>query len=207
MCRILLTSNGFYTDEIKRQFMQLINGFILNKSASIITTASREKHNNKFAIKAKEDLLSMGFSKADFIDIEFDSPDLLENNEVIYINGGNPYYLLYHLKKSGTDTLFKKMAKQDIVFVGVSAGAMILGQSIAVVDFFTPDMNSVGIKDLTAACLTKKLIFPHYDREDLFPDRLGRTIENRLKNFENKNNCSVTRLKDDQSLIVSNGSY
>ncbi|PUB03971.1 peptidase S51-like protein [Paenisporosarcina sp. OV554] len=119
MSKILLTSNGFFTDVIKQHFLQLIKGHLASKKATIITTASQQKQTNKFAIKAKEDLLRMGFNQVDFTDVEFDKPDSLENYDVIYINGGNPFYLLYHLKKSGADSILKKLAKQDIVFVGV----------------------------------------------------------------------------------------
>lgn len=91
MFRILLTSNGFFTDQIKQQFLQLINDQLENKKATVITTASQQKQDNKFAIKAKEDLIGMGFNLVDFTDIEFDQPDILRKYDVIYINGGNRF--------------------------------------------------------------------------------------------------------------------
>jgi dipeptidase E len=202
MFRILLTSNGFFTDQIKQQFLQLIDDQLENKKATVITTASQQKQDNKFAIKAKEDLIEMGFNLVDFTDIEFDQPDILRKYDVIYINGGNPYYLLYHLKKSGADLIIKKLAKQGVIFVGVSAGAMIFGQNIEVVSLFTPQMKNVQINDLSAIGLTNKIIFPHYDREDLFPDPLSRLIEDRLKVFESLTNYPIARLKDDEYLLV-----
>ncbi|MDR6123932.1 dipeptidase E [Bacillus sp. SLBN-46] len=202
MFRILLTSNGFFTDQIKQQFLQLIDDQLENKKATVITTASQQKQDNKFAIKAKEDLIEMGFNLIDFTDIEFDQPDILRKYDVIYINGGNPFYLLYHLKKSGADLIIKKLAKQGVIFVGVSAGAMIFGQNIEVVRLFTPQMNNVQINDLSAIGLTNKIIFPHYDREDLFPDPLSRSIEDRLKVFESLTNYPIARLKDDEYLLV-----
>jgi dipeptidase E len=202
MFRILLTSNGFFTDQIKQQFLQLIDDQLENKKATVITTASQQKQDNKFAIKAKEDLIEMGFNLVDFTDIEFDQPDILRKYDVIYINGGNPFYLLYHLKKSGADLIIKKLAKQGVIFVGVSAGAMIFGQNIEVVRLFTPQMNNVQINDLSAIGLTNKIIFPHYDREDLFPDPLSRSIEDRLKVFESLTNYPIARLKDDEYLLV-----
>ncbi|MFJ7754781.1 hypothetical protein ACQKGI_01210 [Peribacillus muralis] len=41
----------------------------------------------------------MGFKQVDFMDIEFDFPEGLEQYNVIYMNGGNPFHLLYHMKK------------------------------------------------------------------------------------------------------------
>ncbi|MGM1035135.1 MAG: Type 1 glutamine amidotransferase-like domain-containing protein [Bacillota bacterium] len=202
MNKILLTSNGFFTDLIKQQFLQLIDGDLSNIKATIITTASHKKQNNRFAMKAKEDLLGFGFKRVDFNDIEFDKTELLEKYNVIYINGGNPFYLLYHMKKSGADLILKDIAKQNTVIVGVSAGAIILGSNIEVVNYFTPQINTVDMQDLTALGLTNKAIFPHYDREDLFQNNSGRSIEDRLKVFENINKCSVVRLKDDESVLI-----
>ncbi|TKH15443.1 hypothetical protein FC678_02160 [Peribacillus simplex] len=95
---------------------------------------------------------------------------------VIYINGGNPFYLLYHMKKSGADLILKDMAKQNTVIVGGSAGAIILGPNIEVVNYFTPQINTVDMQDLTALGLTNKAMFPQYDREDLFQNNSGRSI-------------------------------
>jgi dipeptidase E len=202
MTKILLTSNGFFTDLIKQQFLQLIDGDLSNQKATIITTASHKKQKNRFAMKAKEDLLGYGFKKVDFNDIEFNKPELLEKYNVIYINGGNPFYLLYHMKKSEADLILKDIAKQNTVIVGVSAGAIILGPNIEVVNYFTPQINIVDMQDFTALGLTDIAIFPHYDREDLFPNNSGRSIEDRLKVFENTNRCSVVILKDDESLLI-----
>ncbi|MEC0301305.1 Type 1 glutamine amidotransferase-like domain-containing protein [Peribacillus frigoritolerans] len=202
MGKILLTSNGFFTDLIKQQFLQLIDGDLSNLKATIITTASHKKQNNRFAMKAKDDLLGFGFKKVDFNDIAFDKPELLEKYNVIYINGGNPFYLLYHMKKSGADLILKDIAKQNTVIVGVSAGAIILGPNIEVVNYFTPQINTVNMQNLTALGLTNKAIFPHYDREDLFQNNSGRSIEDRLKVFEIINKCSIVRLKDNESLLI-----
>lgn len=202
MSKLLLTSSGFYTGAIKNQFLKLLDGDISRMKAAIITTASIQKANNKYAQKAKEDFKVMGFQNIDFIDIEFDNPETLTQYNVIYISGGNPFNLLFHTKKSGADVLLRKLAAQNVVIVGVSAGALLLGPNIKLVHFFTPQMNIHNMEDLTALHLTDKLIFPHYDREDLFKDGTGKSIEDRLTEFEAFEKCEVTRLRDDQFISV-----
>lgn len=204
MSKLLLTSNGFFTEQIKNQFLQLICGELSDLKVSIITTASPLKENNQYARKAKEDFIQMGFHTIDFIDIEYDEPETLRQYDVIYINGGNPFDLLYHMKKSGTDLILKSLATQNIIIVGVSAGAVILGPNINIVNYFTPQMNAVYLNDLTALGLTNTYIFPHYDREDLFPDPVGKTIEDRLQTFETLNTCTVVRILDNQSILINN---
>jgi dipeptidase E len=202
MTKLLLTSNGFYTGDIKNQFLKLIDGEISQLKAAIITTASPQKENNRFALKAKEDFKGMGFQHIDFIDLEFDDPEMLAQKDVIYISGGNPFNLLFHTKKSGSGKILKKLASQNVVIVGASAGALLLGPNIKIVHFFTPQMNTLNINDFAALGLTDKLLFPHYDREDLFIDRSSKTIEERIREFEALENCEVTRLKDDQFISI-----
>ncbi|MDF2857948.1 MAG: peptidase [Neobacillus sp.] len=202
MTKLLLTSKGFFTEAIKNQFLKLIDGEISQLKATIITTASPQKENNRYAKKAKEDLKGMGFQNIDFIDLEFDNPENLLLKDVIYISGGNPFNLLFHTKKSGAVEIFKKIASQNVVIVGVSAGAILLGPNIKIVHFFTPQMNTLNIKDFAALDLTDKLVFPHYDREDLFKNGSGKSIEDRIEEFEALEKCEVTRIKDDQSISI-----
>lgn len=136
--KLLLTSNGFYNEAIKEQFLNLINGEPNELDVAIITTASPQKEINRFAQKAKVDFKDMGFQKIDFIDIEYDNPESLAQKDVIYINGGNPFNLLFYTKQSGADSMLQELVTKNVVIVGVSAGAVLLGPNIKVVHFFTP---------------------------------------------------------------------
>ncbi|TCI20457.1 peptidase E [Exiguobacterium sp. SL-9] len=202
MLKLLLTSNGFYTDSIKGHFLNLVGDEVYELNVAIITTASPHKENNKYAQKAKEDFKQMGFQNIDFIDLEFESPECLIQQDVIYIGGGNPFNLLFHFKNSGADNILRQLISKNIVVVGVSAGAILLGPNIEIVNFFTPQMDKLNTQDYSALGLTDKLVFPHYDREDLFKNSTNKTIEDRLKEFEARENCEVTRLKEDGYVTV-----
>lgn len=202
MSSLLLTSCGFNTEDIKNQFLSFIERDISHLKVSIITTASPMKENNRYAQRAVQDFKDMGFQHIDFVDIEFDDPQLLIHSDVIYINGGNPFTLLYYAKKSGADEIIKTLAAQNVTIVGVSAGTLLLGPNINIVDFFTPQMNTMDLTDFKALGLTDKLIFPHYDREDKFKDSTNKTIEERIVAFESNENCKVTRLKDEEYISI-----
>lgn len=202
MLKLLLTSNGFYTDAIKKQFLKLIDGEVNEMKVAIITTASPHKEKNRYAQKAKEDFREMGFQNIDFIDLEFDNPECLTQKDIIYINGGNPFNLLFHTKQSGADKILRQLVSKNVVIVGVSAGAVLLGPNIKVVHFFTPQMDTLNTRNFSALGLTDHLVFPHYDREGLFEDSTSKTIEVRLKEFETLENCEITRLKDDEFITV-----
>lgn len=202
MGSLLLTSCGFGTEEIKNQFLDLIDREISPLKVAILTTASPTRNHNRYAQRAMQEFKDMGFRHIDFVDIEFDDPQILMDRDVIYINGGNPFTLLYHGRKSGADQIMQRRAAQHVVIVGVSAGTLWLGPNINLVHVFTPQMNTMGLTDFQALGIFNSPIFPHYDREDLFPDAEGRTIEERISVFESEENCKVTRLRDEQCFSI-----
>ncbi|PQD93714.1 peptidase E [Pradoshia eiseniae] len=202
MSKFFLTSNGFSTEEIKAAFLKNLYDTPNKLKAAIITTASPLKERNKYAQKAMDDFKTMGFMFIDFVDLEYDNPAILFDYDVIYINGGNPFHLLLHIQMSGSEEIFKHLSKQKTVFVGFSAGAMILGPHIQLARFFTPRMNSLNLQDLSCLPLLDTIVFPHYDREDLFKDDSGKTIEERLSEFEKSHHCMVHRLKDNQFTLL-----
>ncbi|WP_394120028.1 Type 1 glutamine amidotransferase-like domain-containing protein [Planococcus donghaensis] len=201
MCKMLLTSNGFFTEVIKWKFLSVLPKPPSEIRAVIITTASPQKESSKSAIKAQKDLFEMDICHVAFFDFEYENPKALETYDVIFLNGGNPIQLLYRMKISGGIKVLRKLAQQDTVFIGASAGAMVLGGTVELAAFFAPELNTPKLTDFNALNLTDILLFPHYDREDLFPDEVGRTIEERIKQFESIKRVAVSRLKDDEYLL------
>lgn len=85
--------------------------------------------------------------------------------------------------------------------MGVSAGAIVLGPHIEIVQHFTPQMHAgIELADLTALGLFTFPLFPHYDRVDVFPGECS--IEERLQVFEQRCQVSVQRLRDDEALLL-----
>ena len=63
-------------------------------------------------------------------------------------------------------------------------------------------MNEIGLNNFTALALTEIAIFPHYDREDVFKDDSGKSMEDRLIEFERVHDISITRLRDDEYILT-----
>lgn len=168
---------------------------------AIVTTASPVKEQNKFAIKAKNDFIKMGYiaKNINFHDFDNDNNEKLLDMDIIYINGGNPYYLLHSINKHQIKNIFEKIKQTETIVIGASAGALVMSPSIEIVDYFTPEMNEVTLTDLTSLGLTTDYVFPHYDRFDLF----GEGIENKIKRFEENYQVSVIRLKDGDFRLVN----
>ena len=198
LCTIFLTSCGFINDSIKKAFMNELPKNFSKLKVGIITTASEQKEKNPFAIKVFNDFMEMGFTQIIFMDIEKEQVNL-EDFSIIYLNGGNPFRLLYFIKLNNLEEAFTQFCKKEKFLIGVSAGAIILGPTLQLVHDFTPQLNTYLKQELTGLSITDSCIFPHYDRSDLFGT--SPTIEQRIQTFEKQYNKAVIRLKDEDFRI------
>ena len=197
---LLLTSNGLSSKELLNCIKSNSNSC---NSAVIITTASVPfKINDKHIPKLSEELNSIGFT-VDFFDFDENNPYELLKYDLIEINGGNPFYLLNSIRKSGSEAIIKQIAKNKIL-VGISAGAVVLQKNINLIAEHSPEMNDkIRLNDLTGLGITNIEILPHYQR---FIERFEH-FEERAKSYETNNNCKVIRIDDGQGVLVFEDSF
>lgn len=85
-------------------------------------------------------------------------------SDIIYLGGGNTFYFLTYLRRSGLLREFKGFLARGGILTGMSAGAIILTPSIATATFpaFDRDVNHEKIQDLKACKLAPFEFFPHF---------------------------------------------
>lgn len=100
------------------------------------------------------------------IDIPFDNTLLAEilQSDMIHLGGGNTYYFLRYLRRSGMLAHLKSFVKKGGVLSGLSAGGIIMTPNIltASYPYFDRDENDQNVKNLKALNLTHFEFFPHY---------------------------------------------
>ena len=86
------------------------------------------------------------------------------SSDVVYLAGGNTFYFLKHLRRSGFLGELRKFYERGGVVAGLSAGAILLTPTIDLAAYpkFDADRNEVGLKDLRALGLVDFEFFPHY---------------------------------------------
>lgn len=130
------------------------------------------------------------------------SPELVEKafqNDVIYLAGGNTFYFLSHLKRSGLMPRLKQFAKNGGVIAGLSAGAILLTPHISLAGYpeFDKDENDVGLRNLKALDLVNFEFFPHFTKSP-------RVIE-ALAIYSENSNYPVIGCRDGGGIIVEDG--
>ncbi|WP_459825005.1 Type 1 glutamine amidotransferase-like domain-containing protein [Campylobacter concisus] len=83
--------------------------------------------------------------------------------DIIYISGGNTFYLLNELRKSRVWQAIKNAVKAGKIYIGESAGAVVAAPDTR---YATPmDENSVNVSDFTGLNLVDFFIVPHFGCE------------------------------------------
>lgn len=191
---IFLTSTGLTPENVSLKFKGLISN-PENTSVAIVTTAAEGKSENKYSQLAKKQFEELGFVTVDFVDLETEPQKDFSSYGVIYVCGGNTFKLLKFAREANFKSSVENLLEQGGVYIGVSAGSIIVGPSIAIAGEVAADSNGIGLEDLTGFGITDLIILPHYSPE----------IEKEASDFESKYSVKVERLNNSQAVLIENG--
>lgn len=193
---IILSANGLSSQKLLDETKKYMTASM--KTAVIVTTASVGYKDKDWHIpRLTTELESLGLV-VEYFDFDCQSAEALLNYNVILINGGNPFYLLKRMKESNCKSIFESFSNETII-IGVSAGSIVLQDSIELVAQYSPEMNhEINLTDLSGLGLVNLEILPHYNK---FLSRFER-FEERASEYEKANNCNAIRINDGQAVFV-----
>ena len=174
--RFLLTSAGIKNTSIRNALVDLLGKPIAESSALCIPTATYAMpggagHAWRFISgqEARTPMCELGWKSLGVleltalpsIDEELWVP-LVQETDVLLVNGGDPLYLCYWLRQSGLADLLPSLRA---VYVGLSAGSIVMAPNIGE-DFVRWKPPTGGDETLGMVGFS---IFPHLDHE-MLPD-------------------------------------
>ena len=189
---IVLTSNGLSGERLMTEMKKHING---GKAAVVVTADNVYKEKNYHVERLTKELQALGLSVECF-DFDCQSPAELAEYDVVELIGGNPYYLLHSIRTNGFASVLGDFAANKYI-IGCSAGALVLTPSLELIDKYSPEMNTIPLDDLSACHLTDVQILPHYSK---FIHKFE-YFEERCRQYEVENGCSVIRLNDGEGVL------
>lgn len=197
MKTILLTSAGM---NVRDEILKILPKPADQIKIAHIITASKAEKDISYLERESRIMGELGFNVEE-IDIEGKNENelraLLGGKDVIYVQGGNTFYLLKCVKESGFDKVVKELIDKGIIYIGVSAGSYIACPTIEMAYWKHPDRNTVGLTDLTGLDLVPFLLSAHFDPE----------YAPILKQEISKSKYAVRILEDNQAILVQDGSY
>lgn len=145
----------------------------------LMTPLSDKKRSDQeldFHYKNKEALKNIGINY-DFYDIvgksESEIINDLDKYELMYVEGGNPFFLLQESRKNNFAQYLQERVNNGLIYISTSAGSLIMGRDIESVSRPGKTAKDYGVTDTTAFNTVNFNIHPHWgkpSKHDLYMD-------------------------------------
>lgn len=131
--RVLLTSAGLETEEIKDYFVKMIGKEMALVKALFIPTAAIDASAIEVLPKCMNDLLKCGIQDKNIKVYDLHTGmgiDELRQYDVVYLCGGDTTYLLERVNATGFNTTLMKYIQANGMVIGVSAGSLLFSNNL-----------------------------------------------------------------------------
>ena len=191
---LVLCSNGLSSKTIMSYIRDKLSSC---RTAALVVTADNEyKERNYHVPRGIAELESLNL-RVDIFDLDTQSADLLLDYVVVAFIGGNPYYLLHSIRENGAAKVLRDIAINRVL-IGWSAAAFVFSPTLELVNCYSPEMNFLGLTDLSGLSLTDIQVLPHYSR---FLAKYER-FEEKCCAYEKEHNINVIRLNDGDGVFI-----
>ncbi len=161
MKKLFLTSVFAKTAKEFKKFYGETNG----KSAVFIPTAANADGGGTIYIKRQRRVLEKLGLNICLLDISAAGSNeisaKLQNSDIIYIGGGNTFYLLQELKRSGADMIIREQIALGKAYIGESAGAVVAAPRIDYIEDMDKRDAAPNLSDCSALGLVDFYPLPH----------------------------------------------
>ncbi|MEE6031994.1 peptidase E [Avibacterium paragallinarum] len=194
MPKLFLCSSFNDVANLLPEFIENLSG----KHITFIPTASLPETVKFYVADGKRALEKMGVI-VDELEISRATPneikEKLTHNDGIYITGGNTFFLLQTLKQTGADKLIIEHIQQGKLYIGESAGAIVLSPNISyILDMDdpskAPELNSYhGLNSIDFYPL------PHYGEMPF-----AQIVDNIICNYKDK--LTLYPINNTQAIMI-----
>jgi dipeptidase E len=124
-------------------------------------------------------------------------PDSFADCDIFWVGGGNTYYLLQEVRRSGFDDFIIDRITAGVPYVGTSAGSLILAPDIECIKYAEehPDFES-SLESYNALNVFPLVPFVHFDNPD-FKEVYRKIVLDALEN-----DVAFVTLRDNQFIFV-----
>lgn len=214
--KLLLTSNGLCNKTIANRFVEMIGKPINEASIAFVPTAANlAKGTKDWFVNDLYNISKLKPKMLDIVDIAALPKDIwqarLEAVDVLFFSGGNTYYLMYWLKKSGLDKMLPKFLENKL-YAGISAGSIAATKTLL---FSGEDKTGLvkeyyNYEDKDGLALVDFYVRPHYEVPG-FSRATDESISSKAKDISETvygiDNETAIAVVDNKIEIVSEGKW
>lgn len=188
-----------YFAGVKKLFSDYAKEKNLENKVLFIPTAGNKEDYTAYIDEAQQTFRDLGF-EIEVLDIASCDRETAQakifQSKILYISGGNTFYLLQELKKKQLLSLIKEQIRDGLVYVGESAGAIITAKDIDYNKLMDDKTVATELSDTAGLDEVDFYVLPHYGEEP-FTDSSQKTFETYKKQLE------LLPLHNRQAIIVN----
>lgn len=186
-------------DIFKDQIQPKMHG----KKVLFIPTAAKVEKYDGYVDEAKIAFEKLGL-QIQILDISEASEDEIKREmgkaELLYVSGGNTFYLLSELKKKNLLPVIRSCIDLGMVYVGESAGAIIASQDVSYISITDDVVFGDNLGDFRALDIAGFNVLPHYG-EFPFKEATQEILDTYGKVL------NLIPINNSEAIVVNNGSY
>lgn len=179
---------------------QKLEGFSKNtlkgQKVAFFNTASQVEEYSEYVDQSIELLKELG--TVPFI-IDMESTDLesiIDSADVIFVAGGNTFYLLQELRKYKTDQLILNHINKGKLYIGESAGSVIMSPDIDYIKYMDEPEKAPNLQETRGLHVIDTYPVPHAET-----DYLGEAVLKIEEAYQGA--LALDVLKDDEVMLVT----
>lgn len=203
----MTTDKKLFLASFTAHVVDKLPGFIgkvpMETKMAFIPTAADPYTDRWFVEYDRKALSRLGYNFTDF-DIKGNTCqsliEKLSKFDALVLSGGNVFYLMEKAVESGFDKAIPKLIEKGVCYVGGSAGATLVGPSLAPVQTLDDPSKAPNLVSLDGIGIVDFVVLPHFG-EIKYKDRYEKII-NDYKDFKYR----IIPLANDRAVIVNNGS-
>ena len=201
---MILTSSLYESIGIVKKFL---DEKAESKKILFIPTATNVDEYKKYIHLTQKVFEDCGYEVESF-DISSFSEEIVKEkiaeSKIIFVSGGNTFYLLQELKKKNLISYLKEKIENGLFYIGESAGSVITVPDIEYADIVDDKTLATELTDYTGLNLVDFYIVPHFEEEpfvessrkvvELYKDKLDlKVINNKEAILVENNNFTIIK--------------
>ena len=153
LCSHFSSVGNLIKEEIKMKKVVFIPTASINEGYTVYVGSARKLFKKMGAIVTEIDI-----SKEDFSTIK----SAFKDANIIYFTGGNSFFLIDQLRRTGVDKLLKEELEKGKLMIGESAGAIICAPDISYIEKMDEKPEGYSQSDDDGLNLIDFYVLPHY---------------------------------------------
>ena len=197
---MILTSSLYESIELVKKFLDKNTE---SKKILFIPTATNVDEYKKYIHLTQKAFEDFGYEVENF-DVSIFSEEIakekLSEAKIVFISGGNTFYLLQELKRKNLITYLKERIENGLLYIGESAGSVIAAPDIEYASVIDDKTVATELDDYAGLNLVDFYIVPHFEEEP-FVESSRNTVE------LYKDKLDLKLINNKEAILVENNNF